>query len=330
MAPYGNCLAMADTFYVELRRQLRENDQLAQYADRVQLATNNWQQAATSDEDYHVLVMLRFMTFCIVIDPVFCRQAQAIQLGTVSGVAPNVRFCYASGPGGARILIGYDSDVAPLLHHPQTSLLASPLAFDYTDPYMDIKGGVAGGVASLSYPSSKHLYPCEHGCFPSRRHTVGLDIWNYQPLPGSDLDWINLPDGRFLIANAVMLEVDFKERMITMTIPGRDWLNRPVNHHFMTEIATAFGIFVLPPALANIDAYEIVIYLGAFNDIVKLGYHAQTWRQLQVFDDIFQTLHQPRGEISGIARVMLEVFKAAATDRRKRLANERKRRRGRA
>jgi hypothetical protein len=320
---------MADTVYAELRKRLLEDSRLLGYVDRVQLATNNWRQAATSDRDYHVLVIMRFTNFCIVIDPVFCRRAQVIPAGTIGGIAQGTQFCYARGPGGARILVGYNSDVAPSLDHPQTSLLAWPFTFDYSDPYMDIKGGVAGGVARLSYPSSKHLYPYEHGSFPSRRHTVGLDIWRYQPLPTSTLNWLQLPHGRFLIEDAVILEVDFEDRLIIVFVPGRDWLNRPANHNKISRIGNVFGIFALPPTLANVDKNEFRIYLGEFDDIVRDGYHAETWRKLQLVDDIFQRLNQPQGEILGVAHVMLEVYKAAATQRRRRLANERRRRRGR-
>jgi hypothetical protein len=82
--PYTNFLSMSAACQQELRRILRDDDQLAGYADRVQLVTDNSRQKATSDQDYHCLCIIRLPTEWIVLDPVAYRGAIRVPLATIS------------------------------------------------------------------------------------------------------------------------------------------------------------------------------------------------------------------------------------------------------
>jgi hypothetical protein len=63
---------------------------------------------------------------------------------------------------------------------------------------MDIRGGVAGGVVNLSYPSSKNIYQTRNGFFPSHRVVGGSSEWNYQLLP-ANYDSFQLANGDYLV-----------------------------------------------------------------------------------------------------------------------------------
>jgi hypothetical protein len=176
MSPYGNCLSMADACYRELRRRLRNDPQLARYADDVELATCNWRRKATSDTRWHTIYMTRFLTHCLVLDPVYHHlDVQLIQVNTVGGAGVHhpdhwPLYCYVSGPGAtstARILVQYHPThmTTRTYREPPTSAMIPP--FLYTDPYTNIRGGLVGGVLNLAYLASKNRYESANGSFPS-------------------------------------------------------------------------------------------------------------------------------------------------------------------
>jgi hypothetical protein len=302
---------MADACY----RELRNDPNLAHYADHVQLATDNWLQKATSDRQYHSMCILRLLNSCIILDPVYHRLgAQFVNLHTIDGAGlafgTDPQYCYVSGPGSERILVQYEGGNA-YLDRPQTSL-RNP-GFHYSDPYMDIRGGVAGGVVNLSYPSSKNIYQTSNGFFPSHRVVGGSSVWNYQPL-AANYDSFQLANGDYLVNYTHRLEIDFEFRTLLLEIPGTDWLARPANN------ALAQRYIAIRNGGVNLNQPSLMLFkdLGRFNNVVRHGFSAATMVYIQLMDDMFHELGHSRGEVIKVANTMLSVWREERKKRRRR------------
>ncbi|KAL7778369.1 hypothetical protein CFE70_007869 [Pyrenophora teres f. teres 0-1] len=66
---FQNCFYMAYDCAEDLRARLRSHEDLAEYESHVMLATDCWEQQATSARQYHCIVVLPLPEACIIIDP---------------------------------------------------------------------------------------------------------------------------------------------------------------------------------------------------------------------------------------------------------------------
>jgi hypothetical protein len=177
---------------------------------------------------------------------------------------------------------------------------------------MDIHGGVAGGVAKLSYPSFKNLYHTRNGFFPSHRWILKASVWNYQT--ATNYDRFQLVHCDYLIENTHRPEINFQVRTLNLEIPGTDWLNRPANNDLALRYDALLG------GVININQPQLFLRrdFESFNFIVRNGLSAPTMTYVQLMDDMFHRLGHAQGEVIKLAQVLLNVWREERKRRRKR------------
>ncbi|KAF2821206.1 hypothetical protein CC86DRAFT_386738 [Ophiobolus disseminans] len=190
IAPYGSCLFMANECYKAFKADLlaEKGPEYAEFARRVEYATESWDQNPKSSREMHCVAMLRLWDHCIVFDPVSCGYAIKVPVGQVTKkLAAEYQFCYAAVNEYNCYLVRYPPNGGEI-----RNLLAHPILkhnFSYSGPYMSIKGGFEGAVANLAWPTASYI-----GRLPSRRFVQIQQTWERQP-SYPEFSHFALPDG---------------------------------------------------------------------------------------------------------------------------------------
>jgi len=294
IAPYGNCIFMADHCCKAFKAALlaENNPRLVDFAYRIELATSNWHQKAKSSREYHCLAMLRLWDHCIVLDPVAETYAIKVPLGEITkGIHGGMRFCYVAVGDYHRHLVWYEPGEKFIV-------LPRPLSqgkFEYSDPFMPVKGGFEGAIANLAWPSDSYI-----GKLPSRRVIWLQQTWDREPevLPSADIG-----NGRYLVETAYV-HFDFQNPQVGLTrIPYEDWLVQPENELFLRRIRLRQG-FWIDRAHAHFE--------------MPLGTRGAKWNKrdtenLALFAELCEALGLPKGELMRCANVMLELWQEYPT-----------------
>ncbi|KAH9859435.1 hypothetical protein IAQ61_011216, partial [Plenodomus lingam] len=320
MPPYANCLGMASACCSALRKRLRCLSRLKRYAYRVELVTDSWRQATTHDLAYHCICIIRLDQSCIILDPVSHRGAQRVYLNQIGGysvdrnIPRGMRWAYVPGPRNARLLVEY----APLypelaLPRPVTGDLPEALAISYSDPFAIIKGGLAGGVINLTYPSSGRRYASKHGRFPSRRTINMMSIWDRQPSFKSIYSVATKSKSPEFLVSTATLRVNFGPRrsLVMERIPCADWLARPENRHLLEDLI-AYTSPVSTNDWISKRFATCEVRFRNWSRLIEKGFTARERRGIRLLDAISGGLDQPNGEVKKIANVMLSVWRAQA------------------
>lgn len=295
MHPFGNCLTMAAECYDGLRAKLEaEGPEYAEYVGRVQLVTNNWKQRAKSARDYHCITIVRLPTHCIVIDAVARGTASRVPLGELYKPpgCSSQGFVYV-GIGDARLLVEYEpNEPCYTFARPQ-----SKGRFEYDDPYADVRGGLAGGIEDLAFPSVNwHV----QGALPSRRKILIHQTWTRRPRTSVSVEELQGEKG--WVVETGQMRINFEKRKITVKlIPYTDLLNRPETMALMQRLYAA-RVLILPlrPTFAKFK----ISLADQGND----GFDEKTLGRLELMNEMCEALGMPEDEVLRIADVMQEVW----------------------
>jgi hypothetical protein len=308
-SPYGNCLFMAYDCFMNFREALNIAG-LQAYADRVEFATDNFNQNPKSARHYHCIAMLRLWDQCIVLDPVAHGYAIKVRLGHIWATPSSTfRLAYFA-QNDARLLVEYgmdDGEAYNVLQHPESR------EFNYNDPFLPIKNGITGAIENLAWPSDSYL-----GRLPSRRCVWLQQVWDGKPSEGVGCLAMKDDSGRYVVETG-RLFIDLIEREVTLEdIPYGDWLARPENKYFMRRLRNRNG-FSLQTGTCAYRAgeapatVEYTLDLGTPVD----GFSKRVSESLQFFNELCEALGMSKGEFLRMTDVMLEAWKEVDKDQKK-------------
>jgi hypothetical protein len=303
--PFATCLDMATEAARCLIAALRQDGDLAGYANRVQVATG----AITSAREVHCLAMVKFDGFCIVID--LCAQPTAFkvklgsayecqqQLDMLSADIHSFTYAYIKGPECARLLVDcttYDTKPA----HEFFAELA---------PFYEINKPVYEEfIRSAVY--AKSTRQTSFGAFPSRKTIQARSLIEHEPA-NPFMDHFPVEGGKY-ISELLALRVDFVEQELTLALPYQDWLSQPANQYYLERLRghSEFncGVNLMAHAIAH---FRLSLGTDTRLDLPLRGFTAQVMIKLQLMDDIWTALGMPKGEVLRIAHVARDVWKEA-------------------
>jgi hypothetical protein len=130
----------------------------------------------------------------------------------------------------------------------------------------------------------------------------------------------------YLVENTVKLKIDVADRLLALRFPGKDWIDRVDNQNLARRLAAYNGHVGFGPLPRHSSFHRFLIDFGPFAALVLQGLDARTTQGVQLIDDICHGCSQPQGEVVRITREMLKVWKTEAASKRRRLANEQRRR----
>ncbi|KAH7076970.1 hypothetical protein BKA63DRAFT_382772, partial [Paraphoma chrysanthemicola] len=226
--PFATCLGMASQVTTTLRLALMHDKNLSKFASKVQLVSDT--PAACNRGParirYHCITIIQLSDHVIVIDLVAQPTAFKVSLSSAYECRENLvpfamgtgRWCYAylSGPDHRRALV----DCAPPPVDTEKDMSESR-----SFPFLDLKGGILGGVVDYAWPAANPTMETPLGHMPWRRRIDARSTWDYRPA-NIFTAYTTLSDGIYLV-DTVSVIVDIVGQELQFQIPYADWLARP-------------------------------------------------------------------------------------------------------
>ncbi|RMZ72508.1 hypothetical protein GMOD_00007504 [Pyrenophora seminiperda CCB06] len=294
---FQNCFYMAHSCAEKLRSTLSKHPNLRSYESCVMVATDCWQQKATSAREYHCIAMLPLPTACIIIDPVAASYAITVPLNHKwSCELTTYRYCYA-GWDNVRFLF----DIGSGYHASLT--LSNGALLPHGDPFRSIKGGWKGGVSNLVYPGDNY-----RGRTPSNRSMFMFDVWDREAT-NPDVDCVELQAdsgkaGKFLVETA-RLGFSFEKREMWVRNIPQEWFDFPENEYFQKRFKNRKYFEIDEEGYAN-----FAVDMHTRTDI-QLGFMKRTVDNLELMQELLEALGMKEGELMRMANVMLAYWQEA-------------------
>ncbi|KAE8828591.1 hypothetical protein P3342_010223 [Pyrenophora teres f. teres] len=291
---FQNCFYMAYDCAEDLRARLRSHEDLAEYESHVMLATDCWEQQATSARQYHCIVVLPLPEACIIIDPVAHSWAIKVPLSTTweNGFSA-FRYCYA-GLNNLRFLVNASDDPQTNLSFPATGNTPT-----HNYPYRTLRNGFEGGIRNLVYPADNY-----RGRTPSNRSMFIYDVWDKQPSSNLDSVKVRLGSGRTVkfVVETCRLSFSFEEQWIWVSNIPREWLEDFDNAYFLKRLEPR-----------NYFYTEDELWRGFQVDLntrvdIQQGYLKRTLENIEFMQELVEALGMRKGELMRMANVMLEYW----------------------
>ena len=194
-------------------------------------------------------------------------------------------YVYVEEPRGTRILMEIN-----------------PWSGTYKCPYVDVKGGIEGGITNYAIPAANPTIDTPLGPMPRHRHLGGVSVWNYSPRHPY-MYFHPLNNGKFLI-DSLSVRVDIIDQAISIQVPYEDWLAKPENDVYVQRarrLKPVLQVYECGKELDNAVAY-IILRLGgnSFLDLPTKGLTKSTLEALKLADEICTVLDLPEGTIKSI------------------------------
>ncbi|KAE8829753.1 hypothetical protein PTNB73_06277 [Pyrenophora teres f. teres] len=270
---FQNCFYMAYDCAEDLRARLRSHEDLAEYESHVMLATDCWEQQATSARQYHCIVVLPLPEACIIIDPVAHSWAIKVPLSTTweNGFSA-FRYCYA-GLNNLRFLVNASDDPQTNLSFPATGNTPT-----HNYPYRTLRNGFEGVLGTSS----------------TRLTTTGVE---HRAI-------VRLGSGRTVkfVVETCRLSFSFEEQWIWVSNIPREWLEDFDNAYFLKRLEPR-----------NYFYTEDELWRGFQVDLntrvdIQQGYLKRTLENIEFMQELVEALGMRKGELMRMANVMLEYW----------------------
>jgi hypothetical protein len=96
-------------------------------------------------------------------------------------------------------------------------------------PFLDVKGGVEGGIADYAIPVANATIDTPLVPMPRRRTIQASSVWDYRYYPlNQNIFFHPLDNGKYLF-NSISVRVGIINQAITLQVPYQDWLAKPEN-----------------------------------------------------------------------------------------------------
>ncbi|KAF2036350.1 hypothetical protein EK21DRAFT_52564 [Setomelanomma holmii] len=296
--PFATCLDMATEAARCLNAAIRQDANLAKYANCAKVVTDCKPGAITSARELHCLTMICFEDCCICID--LCAQPTAFKVKPGTAYESDIHsftYAYVQGRERTRLLVDcttYDSKPVDTF-------------FAELTPFYEITKPVYEELIRFAI-RAKLGRQTPLGELPSRKTIQARGILKGRP-SNPFIDQVPL-EGDNYITETLALRVDFVEQELLLAIPYGDWLLKPGNAYYLERLRGHSEFKCGINLTAHVTAHfhlrlgtELRVHLPLD------GFKAQVLIKLQLMDDIWTVLGMPKGELLRTAYVVLDVWK---------------------